>query len=82
MTGALPGSEIDPFFDYKNGAATSLNVDANKSFDEIRKECIWKWNTAARLFKKNLLLPKRKLRNGSYINSHQWASQYYSMPCP
>ena len=60
MTGALPGSEIDPFFDYKNGVATSLNVDANKSFDEIRKECIWKLNTAARLFKKESPTPEEK----------------------
>ena len=60
MTDALPGSEIDPFFDYKIDAATSLSIDANKSFDEIRKECIWKWNTAARLFKKESPTPEEK----------------------
>ena len=82
MMGALPGSEIDPLFDYKNGAATSLNVDANKSSMKLERNAFGNGILLQDCLEKNLLLPKRKVRNGSYRDSHQWAPQYYSMYCP
>ena len=64
MVDALPGSMKDPFRDCEVGAEPSCNVIANKNFENYRKECIEKWNTAARMFRPGAPPPKK--------NSDEW----------
>ena len=68
MVDALPGSMKDPFRDCEVGAEPSCNVIANKNFENYRKECIEKWNTACKLFRPRAPPPNK--------NSEEWKGSY------
>ena len=67
MVDALPGSMKDPFRDCEVGAEPSCNVIANKNFENYRKKCILKWNTACKLFRPGAPPPNK--------NSEEWKLQ-------